>query len=82
MTPQELHALKVAAFNLIEGVRRSKAAPLLQRATGAADLAEGAAALLLRLVGAVEFLNMRLSALESEKSGGASTNEVQDGERG
>ena len=79
MTPQELHALKVAAFNLIEGVRRSKAAPLLQRATGAADLAEGAAALLLRLVGAVEFLNVRLSALESEKSGGALTEEKTDG---
>ena len=79
MTPQELHALKVAAFNLIEGVRRSKAAPLLSRAAAAAVLAEGASVLLLRLVGEVEFLNMRLAALEAEKSGGALTEEKTDG---
>lgn len=71
MTPADLHGLKAAALNLSETVRRAETLPMLARVVAASSAAKAQAALNLRLVGAVEFLSMRLAALESE-SGGAS----------
>ena len=82
MTRADLHAIKVIALNLDAKVRAAERLPLLSRAAAAMEAAGAQAVFNIRLVGLVEFLSVRLSALEAEKSGGASTNEVQDGERG
>ena len=82
MTRADLHALKVIALNLDAKVRAAERLPLLSRAAAAMEAARAQAVFNIQLVGLVEFLSVRLAALESEKSGGASTNEVQDGERG
>ena len=82
MTPADLLAIRSLAVELAETVRGARVVPLLLRARIAADAAEVQVNLNILFITEIEFLSMRLAALESEKSGGSSTNEVQDGERG
>ncbi len=82
MTNADLHGLKIAALNLAENVRRAESLPLLARAPAAMKAAADQAALNVRLVGMIEFLSMRLAALETESGGASNIRGADNGERG